>query len=93
MLFSNSGVFRSFFIMILFIYLFSGIKKLLYFVDTCLYIGANLVGIPNPIKDFLGDKQKSCCRKGRNQEQITKISGLPNEAKSTFVFWGLHVQW
>ena len=81
MFFSNSAVFHTFFItIILFIYLFSGIKKLLSFVDTCLYIGANSRN-PKAIKDFVGDKQKAIAvQERRHQEQITKISGLPSEA-------------
>ena len=43
-----------------FIYLFIfWHKKLLSFVDMCLYIGANSRNRLNAIKDFLGDKQKA----------------------------------
>ena len=68
-----------FIIIILLIYLFSVIKKSLSFVDPCLYIGANSRN-PKRDKRLPRWQEESFCRKERNQEQITKISGLPNEA-------------
>ena len=63
-----------------FVYFIFWHKKLLSFVDTCLYIGANSRN-PKAIKDFVGDKQKAIAvQERRHQEQITKISGLPSEA-------------
>ena len=57
--FSNSAVFHTFFIIIiLFIYLFSGIKNC-FLLLIRVYILAQTVGIPNPIKNFPGDKQKA----------------------------------
>ena len=61
-------------------------KKSLSFVDPCLYIGANSRN-PKRDKRLPRWQEESFCRKERNQEnqernqeQITKISGLPNEA-------------
>ena len=62
-----------FIIIILLIYLFSGIKNP-FLLLIRVYILAQTVGIPNAIQE------ESFCRKERNQEKITKISGLPNEA-------------
>ena len=57
--FANSAVFYSFLIIIiLFICLFSGIKNC-FLLLIRVYILAQTVGIPNAIKDFLGDKQKA----------------------------------
>ena len=57
MFFSNGAVFHSFLssLFCLFIYFLSKKKKLLIRV----YILAQTVGIPNAIKDFLGDKKKA----------------------------------
>ena len=59
MFFSNSAVFHTFFFFFfLFIYLFSGIKNP-FLLLIRVYILAQTVGIPNAIKDFLGDKKKA----------------------------------
>ena len=59
MFFSNSAVFHTFFIIIiLFIYLSSGIKNC-FLLLIRVYILAQTEGILNAIKDFLGDRQKA----------------------------------
>ena len=73
MSFSNSAVFHTFFIIIiLFIYLFSGIKKLLSFVDTCLYIGADSRN-PKP------DKKKTSSATNRKLLPYRKTSRANNK--------------
>ena len=58
MFFSKGAVFHFFIIIILLIYLFSGIKNP-FLLLIRVYILAQTVGIPNAIKDFLGDKKKA----------------------------------
>ena len=72
--------FPHFFYHYYFVYLFIfWHKKLLSFVDTCLYIGADSRNA-KPDKKLPRRQTESYCHTGRHQEQITKISGLPNEA-------------
>ena len=91
--FANSAVFCSFFYHYYFVYLFIfWHKKLLSFVDTCLYIGANSRN-PKRDKRLPGRQTESYCRTGRHQEQITKISGLVVKHNQPLFLLGLHVQW
>ena len=85
--------FPHFFYHYYFVYLFIfWHKKLLSFVDTCLYIGANSRN-PKRDKRLPGRQTESYCRTGRHQEQITKISGLVVKHNQPLFLLGLHVQW